>query len=107
MRVETFPEDKNGSGVALVAEYEMGGGLLVEIRNPCSYQREGRTLEFRQVEGERDPPLKPRFHRVPVSGDDFHRVCARQSRHMEIGKLGECLRFLPPSHRHKQPRCHH
>jgi hypothetical protein len=83
-----FREDKNGNEVALISEYEMGTGLLVEIGNPSYHQCKGRSLELRQVEGERDSPLKPRFHRVPVSGDDFHWVCAGESRHMEIRKFG-------------------
>jgi hypothetical protein len=91
-----FPEDKGGNAVALITEYEVRSGFLVEVGHPSSYQCERRPLQFGQVESEWDSPLKPRFHGMSISRDDFNWICTGQICHMEIGKLGESLRFLPP-----------
>ena len=48
---------------------QMRAGCLTEVGHTPPEEGELGVLDFRQIEGEGDLSLKPRFHRVPIGGD--------------------------------------
>src|ERR1700694_1957492 len=60
---------------------------LSQIGDAPSEQRERRPLQLRQIEAERNLPLKPWLHGMPVGGYHVYRCGAGQSAHVQVGEL--------------------
>src|SRR5581483_2580189 len=60
---------------------------LVQIGHSSADQGEVRILQLWQIEGERNLPLEPWLHGVPVGGNHIDRSSAGQCRHVQICQL--------------------
>ena len=109
---------ERGLAVTVVAdqrapfEQQLGAGAVLEIDELAADKLEGRILQLRQVEGERQLALEPRFYRMPVGGNDVDRICAGQSGNVEVEGLRErlALRSVAKEHggrAHNEQQCGH
>jgi hypothetical protein len=89
------PEDEGRDEVLLEAENEMSSGLLMEVRDSTSNQREGGTRQLGQIEGEGHSALEPWFDCVTVSGNNVHWIDASESGDMQVCELGDGLPLFP------------
>src|ERR1700730_13333210 len=80
---------KNESGNLMLAHLidQMRARRLPQISDPASETRERRSLQLRQIEAERNLPLKPWLHGVPVGRYHVYRRGAGQSAHVQVGEL--------------------
>src|ERR1700722_18959714 len=80
---------KNESGNLMLAHLidQMRARHLPQISDPASEQGKLRSLQLRQIEAERNLPLKPWLHGMPVGGYHVYRRGAGESAHVQVGDL--------------------
>src|ERR1700734_756752 len=71
--------------------------LAVEVSEVCAVESGISRQILRKIEAERQFPLKPRLHRVPVGGDDLWRRVRRERRNMLVGGLAHQFGISPES----------
>jgi hypothetical protein len=91
----TLLKNENRDLVLTHANNQLSTWRLVEISNFPTDQSKRSILQFRQIESERDLPLKPRLHGVAVSRNNVDRIRTRQRSYMKVRQLAEQFPVAP------------
>lgn len=77
-------------------EDELCSGLLVHVDYASPKQSEFCARQFGNIKAERNPALKPRFDRVPVSRNDIYRVGACEGTYVQVCDFTERIHAARP-----------